>query len=169
MHKLLHNEDNSDIIDSHHNSFSRYIYTLLDVRFMLDLPKIAKQGQQISSVILVDRLPGFVKDPCHLRATYNLESKDDFYLIHLSVAGDLIITCQRCMEEFNLSYDNSTILAVCRNDERAEQLLEYYECIVSSNWQVDLEELIIDELHLYVSPFHPEISDCDSKINEILA
>ncbi|MCA0404107.1 MAG: YceD family protein [Proteobacteria bacterium] len=136
---------------------------------MLHLSELVKHGQQTESILLDERLPVFLKAPCRLTATYNIENKDDFYLVNLNVAGDVIVTCQRCMDEFNLAYDNSIILAVCRSDERAEQLLEHYECIVSSNWHVDLKELIIDELHLYVSPFHQEISDCDNKINEILA
>lgn len=134
---------------------------------MLHLPEMAKYGQQDKLITVNERLPVFLA-PCHLTVNYNVEAKDDYYLIHLGVSGDLNITCQRCMDEFNFSYKNATIIAVCRNDERAEQLLEQYECIVSSNWQVDLEELIIDELHLYVPPFHPEINDCNNEINKFL-
>lgn len=135
---------------------------------MLHLPEMAKQDQQVKLLTVDERLPSFLIPPCHLTVTYHVEAKDDFYLIHLGVAGDLNIACQRCMQEFNFAYNNHTIIAVCRNDERAEQLLEFYECVVSSNWQVDLEELIIDELHLYIPPFHPEINDCDSEINQFL-
>ena len=135
---------------------------------MFYLPEIAKQEQQTKAVTVDERLPDFLLSPCLLNVTYHVEAKDDFYLIHLKVTGDLKILCQRCMQEFNLSYDNHTTIAVCRSDERAEQLLEHYECIVSSNWQVDLQELIIDELHLYVPQFHPAINDCDSEINQFL-
>lgn len=135
---------------------------------MLHLPEMAKQDQQSKVVTIDERLPNFLIPPCHLNITYHVDAKDDYYLIHLQVVGNLNIACQRCMQEFPLSYDNHTTIAICRSDERAEQLLEYYECIVSSNWQVDLEELIIDELHLYVPQFHPEINDCDNEINQFL-
>ncbi|MDI1352598.1 MAG: YceD family protein [bacterium] len=119
-------------------------------------------------VVIEDRLPSFIKKASELDVMYQVEAKDDFYLIHLNVKGDLTINCQRCAQEFILAYDNTTVIAVCRNDERAEQLLELYECIVSSNWQVDLNDLISDELHLYVPLSHEETNDCDSEINQFL-
>ena len=86
----------------------------------------------------------------------------------MEVSGELTVQCQRCIQEFNLKYNNSTTIAVTRNDERAEQLLEHYECIVSTNYQVNLEDLIIDELHLYVPQFHEETRDCDEEVNQFL-
>ena len=120
---------------------------------MLHLPELAKQGQQTKVIIIEERLPGFLIPPCHLNATFYTEPKDDFYLIYLMVTGALNIICQRCMQEFCLPYNNETNIAVCPNDERAEQILPHYECIVSSNWYVDLNELIIDELHLYAPQY----------------
>ncbi len=135
---------------------------------MLHLQDLTKQGQHTKSLVLNERLPNFLSAPCELTVTYHVEYKDKFYLIHLNVSGDLNIFCQRCMQEFTFHYDNKTELAVCRNDERAEQLLEHYECIVSETGQVSLEDMVIDELHLYVPIFHPQITDCDTEINEIL-
>ncbi|HRD70068.1 MAG TPA: metal-binding protein [Legionella sp.] len=135
---------------------------------MLNVQDLAKQNHQTKTITLLERLPGFISPPCHLTAQYTVEAKDDFYLIHLQVVGDLTVICQRCMLEFNLPYDNSTIIAVCRDEDRAEQLLEQYECIAASNWQVDLNDLVIDELHLYVDQFHSQIEDCDEEVTKIL-
>ncbi|CZH41933.1 TPA: metal-binding protein [Legionella pneumophila subsp. pneumophila] len=135
---------------------------------MMHLQELAKHGQQEKEVILNERLPSFVSPGCHLHASYHIEAKDDFYLIHLRVQGNLNSICQRCMENFTVCYNSSTVIAVCRSDERAEQLLSQYECLVSSNWQVDLNELIIDELHLYAPQVHPDINECANEINEIL-
>ncbi|QMT60483.1 DUF177 domain-containing protein [Legionella sp. PC997] len=135
---------------------------------MLHLQEMVKQGQQTKKVTLSERLPNFITSPCQLDTTYHVEAKEDFYLIHLHVKGDLLIQCQRCLDEFNFPYDNMTVVAVCRNDERAEQILEHYECIVSENLQVSLEDVLIDELHLYAPQFHPRIDDCSSEINQIL-
>lgn len=135
---------------------------------MLHLQELVKQDQQTQVVVVNDRLPDFLGAPCQLEVNYRVEMEDDFYLIHLRTTGVLQIICQRCMDGFPFSYDNETTIAVCRNDERAEQLLERYECIVSSTWSVDLLELIVDELHLYAPLFHPENNDCGSEINKIL-
>lgn len=135
---------------------------------MLFLPETAKAGQQVQILSFNERLPHFLRSPCQLTVTYQAEGKDDYYLIHLDVTGKLIIECQRCMHEFNFNYENHTTIAVCRSDERAEQLFELYECIVAVNWKIDLEELIIDELHLYVPEFHPQINDCNNEILQFL-
>lgn len=135
---------------------------------MLHLQEMVKQGSQNRTIILSERLPNFITAPCHLHVTYQVEAKEDFYLIHLHVTGELPLQCQRCLDEFNFPYDNRTVVAVCRNDERAEQILEHYECIVSANLQISLEDVLIDELHLYAPQFHAEMCDCSSEINQIL-
>jgi uncharacterized protein len=135
---------------------------------MLHLQEMAKQAQQMTTVTLNERLPNFLTSPCSLEVIYQVEAKDDYYLIHLCVKGHLHLQCQRCLDEFNFLYNNETEIAVCRNDERAEQVLEHYECIVSANLQVRLEDVLIDELHLYTPQVHPKISDCRGEINQFL-
>ncbi|MFT4058426.1 MAG: metal-binding protein [Legionella sp.] len=135
---------------------------------MLHLQELVKHGQQSQKVTLSERLPHFVTAPCTLNISYRVEAKSDFYLIYLHVNGLLHLQCQRCLEEFDYTYDNDTVIAVCCSDERAEELLELYECIASPHFQVRLEDLIIDELHLYALQFHPEITDCSSEINQFL-
>lgn len=135
---------------------------------MLYLQELAKHGPHNQEITLSERLPSFLASPCHLNVAYQVEPKDDFYLIHLEVRGELEVTCQRCLNEFKLMYNNPTTIAVTRNDERAEQLLEHYECIVSTNYQVSLDDLVVDELHLYVPQFHEETKDCDGDVNQFL-
>ncbi|CAM2897653.1 YceD family protein [Legionella worsleiensis] len=135
---------------------------------MLHLPELAKQSQQIQTVTVHERLPSFIHGPCQLTVALSVEAKDDYFLLHLHTNGVLQVICQRCLSEFPSSYDNKTTVAVCRSDERAEQILELYECVVASNWQVDLLELVVDELHLYAPQFHTEIEDCSSEVNDIL-
>ena len=135
---------------------------------MFYLQEMAKQGQRSKSVTLSERLPDFITSPCNLQVSYHVEEKDGIYLIHLHVMGMLSLQCQRCLDEFNYHYDNNTVIAVCRDDARAEQLLEHYECIVAPDLQVSLDDLVIDELHLYAPQFHPDVNDCKSEINQFL-
>lgn len=136
---------------------------------MLHLQDLAKQGTHSTALTLTERLPNFLSAPCHLNVTYQVESEDDFYLLHLEVNGPLVVTCQRCMQEFNHPYNNQTTIAIAHSDERAEKLLEQYECIVSTNGQINLDDVLIDELYLYAPEFHPDINDCDSVVNQILS
>lgn len=135
---------------------------------MLHLQEMIKYGQQANTVTLSERLPTYLAAPCQLQVTYQVEMKDDFYLIQLHVTADLAVQCQRCLGEFIYPYDNRTEVAVCSTDERAEQVLEHYECIVSANFQVRLEDVLIDELHLYAPQFHYEMNECNSETNQIL-
>lgn len=135
---------------------------------MFHLQEMVKHGQQTKTIIVSERLPHFIAEPCTLQVNFHVEARDDFYFVHLHVVGVLHLQCQRCLDDFNYPYDNNTVIAVCRDEKRAEQLLENYECIVSSNLQVSLEDLITDELHLYAPQFHPEITDCRREINQFL-
>lgn len=135
---------------------------------MLNLQDLAKQNRHQQTIVITQRLPAFMTGPCTLNVDYLVESKDDYYMIQLHVQGDLNIICQRCLEEFAYSYDNTTQIVVCSNDARADQLLEQYECIVAANLKVELEDLVIDELHLYAPQFHPDINECSSAIQQIL-
>ena len=130
--------------------------------------ELAKCGAQKDEIILEERLPPFIKAPCVVKVTYSVEMKDDFYLLHLQTDGDLEVSCQRCMDDFKLAYKNTTILAICRSEARAEQLLEHYECIVSSNWQIDLDGVLTDEIYLYVPQYHAEAKECNPIVTKIL-
>ncbi len=135
---------------------------------MLHLQDLAMQKEHTRKLTLSERLPDFLLAPCVLDVTYGVQAEDDFYLIHLRVDGVITLLCQRCMHEFSYPYTNQTTIAVCSTETRAEALLEHYECVVSSDGLVALEDLIIDELHLYVPQNHPDIQQCDEDVTHIL-
>ncbi|TAL64053.1 MAG: metal-binding protein [Legionella sp.] len=134
---------------------------------MLHLNDLVKQDQHTKELSITERLPSYIATPCHVKVTYQVEAKDKFYLIRMNVCGDLTISCQRCLDEFVFPYENQTEIAACRTDERAEQLLEMYECVVAPMDQVDLTDLVVDELHLYAPLFHAQASDCADEITQI--
>lgn len=136
---------------------------------MLCLQEMAKKGQHNKIVTLNERLPHFITGPCTMDLIFEVEAREDFYLIHLEAKGRLPIQCQRCLDKFDFSYENKTEVAVCSSEKRAEKLLEQYECTVSETLQISLEEVLIDELHLYAPQFHATISDCNNEINQFLA
>jgi len=114
------------------------------------------------------RLPANIEPPCSLLCEFQVQSVDNYFLLHLKVEGDLNIICQRCLHTFNHHYHNSSTLAVCDNDELAERLLPQYESVVATNNQVDLIELLSDELYLYSPDMHPEIDQCDRSVEQYL-
>lgn len=135
---------------------------------MLNLVETVKQGPRLEILHLTERLPRFLISPCIMRVSYHAEVKDNVYLLHLDVSGVLNVICQRCMENFAAPYQNKTTLAVCADETEAQRLLENYEPIVAPRGQVNLEDLTIDELYLYAPSFHPMVTECDERINNLL-
>jgi uncharacterized protein len=107
------------------------------------------------------RLPFFVSSPCELTYNYTIKPHQDFYILDLALEGTILITCQRCLSEFDYFFKHQSEIAVCRKDEMAEKLMATYECIVSNSYEIDLDEVITDELHLFCPEKHAEFSDCD--------
>jgi uncharacterized protein len=128
---------------------------------VINLKVAAKKGiEQSITVDLRERLPENITGPCHLKCDYSVQSQGAYFLLTLKVSGQLALVCQRCLNEFTQAYSNETTLAVCSDDDVANQLMRNYECIVVNNAEVDIIELLTDELYLYSPLHHPEISDC---------
>lgn len=115
---------------------------------------------------LSERLPPHIISDCILDCEYLVQRCRDYYLLKLDVSGILTIQCQRCLGEFTHPYDNQTELAICRDEVTAENLMEQYECIASSQDEVDLASIVTDELHLYAPEKHAELIECTSKMPE---
>lgn len=127
--------------------------------------KIASKQLESSRVQLnlSERLPFHIVSDCALVCDYFVRSYPDYYLLTLDVSGVLSIQCQRCLEIFQYDYSNRTELAVCRDETTAENMMEQYDCIVSSHHEVDLGAIVTDELHLYAPEKHPELIECTGK------
>jgi len=127
---------------------------------LLNLNKSINQSEQSVQVVISTRLPTHIQSPCNLTCRYDVKRADNYFLLTMAVSGELIITCQRCLQDFNYAYSNELDLAICPSDEVAEKLMSSYECVVAQSNQVDLSELICDELYLYAPQFHPNRSEC---------
>lgn len=166
--KLIEKAPGSSISgDKGYNVAANIIF--LEVDDMLHLPDLSKQGQQTDRVTIDTRLPQFISGPCQLTVTYEVTAEDDYFLLRMNVSGPIQCICQRCMQEYSYDYDNTTLLALCLTEERAEQLLDQYESIVVPQNQVKLSELVTDELHLYAPEFHPDEEDCKGEVMQILS
>lgn len=115
------------------------------------------------------RLPSYLKPPCILQCQYHVEKRDNYYLLTLNVSGELTVTCQRCLQEFTYPYSNETQIAICSSEQQADELMAYYECLVSAIPEVDIDELVTDELHLYVPESHSDTTLCDPTIAAFIA
>ena len=138
--------------------------------FKICLKTQAKQGTSDSiQVQLQDRLPLRIQAPVALTGQFQVKNYNDYYLLTHQVAGVLTINCQRCLTAFQYDYSNTTELAVCRSEIIAEGLMEHFECIVATEDEVDLAEILTDELYLFSPEKHEDLADCDVEIRRWLS
>lgn len=121
------------------------------------------------AIKLQERLPEHIVGPCDLSCTFQVEHYDSYFLLTLHVNGILTVICQRCLQSFQYNYENESKVAICVNDATAEMLMEQFECIVASDSQVDLMDILTDELYLFTTEKHPNIADCDAKISQLIS
>ncbi|MFC3907469.1 YceD family protein [Legionella dresdenensis] len=118
---------------------------------------------------LTERLPEKIHSPCEVDCAYQITARDGYYLLDLTVKGDLVINCQRCLKEFHALCDSNVMIALCETDEQANELMESYECVVLSNrYQFDLLETVTDELYLCTPDYHADFNDCDPQTERYL-
>ena len=117
------------------------------------------------TVKLCERLPSHIISECTLDCEYLVQRLPAYHLLKLTVSGNVTIQCQRCLEPFTYGYDNQTEVAICRDEETAEKLMEHYECIVASQNEIDLVPILTDELHLYAPEKHAELIECKEKLS----
>jgi uncharacterized protein len=131
--------------------------------------KAANADAETFRVEISERLPANIAGPCLIEGDYTFQFFSTYYLLTLTIAGDLTVICQRCLHEYPHHYSNTSVLAVCESDELANTLMNDYECVVVKDNQVDLIELITDELHLYSPENHLNYEDCDSEVNQFIS
>lgn len=129
----------------------------------------AKQQQIREDVlILTHRLPDWIASPCQVTYQMSVQLVDNYYLMKLDVTGSLMVTCQRCAQEFAHDYHNQTSIVVCPDDAVAQSLMSRYECIVEPSARIDLQEIITDELYLFCQEKHEDEQHCALQMHTIV-
>ncbi len=125
-------------------------------------------GSRTVVIPILERKPARVSSPCEVSCEFSVEALPDYYLLTLHVNGVFDIACQRCLASFQETYTNQTQLAICANDDVAENLMASYECIVVKDYQVDLIDIVTDELHLFLPEKHSDLAECDAEISGLI-
>ncbi len=116
---------------------------------MIALKTVSKRAEPtVMTFDIKERLPNWVSSPCHLTCSFVVTSISDYYLLKFDVKGRLSLTCQRCLEEENIEYQHSAEIALCHTESRADALMAIYDAIVVEEDMLDMEAVIVDELHL---------------------
>lgn len=149
---------------THNKSKSRdehWLITEKKIREALQQAKPTSPTIQHAEFRLSERLPPFIKAPCNVVCHFSFAREADYYLLHMEVDAELIITCQRCLSDFNYLYHNSVIIALCTSEAIADRIMTHYESVVLAP-SINLDDLIIDELFLYAPQKHESDKHCMS-------
>lgn len=117
---------------------------------------------------LNERVGSRIELPCTLTCSLQVEKHPNFFLVMLGVKGHVTVNCLRCLHPFVHDYCNQTVLAVCKSDTFAAQLMETYECIVAESEQLDLTDILVDEVLLYCPERHQNVADCDDEVSQYI-
>ena len=146
-----------------------YFKMLYPVKMLITLNSTEKSA--VVELALNARLPDFIAQSCRFKCEYHICPVENYHLLTRVVAGllshPLVITCQRCLNDFFYHYDHSTTLAIAYSEELANQLMNVteYECIVATDNQIDLVEILTDDLYLYLPEKHLDLTQCDAEMS----
>jgi len=82
------------------------------------------------------------------------------------ISLDIVLICQRCLEELNISLKVRFNLAFVRNEKQGEELDSNYEIYVTEEDELATHDLISDEILLSIPMVPTHDYDCIKDINE---
>ena len=79
---------------------------------------------------------------------------------------DIVLTCQRCLDNLSIALKVNFNLAFVRNDQQSEELDSHYEIYVIEEEELATHDLISDEILLSIPMVPTHDYDCIKEINE---
>tara|TARA_R110002049_G_scaffold83933_15_gene213639 strand:+ start:158 stop:667 length:510 start_codon:yes stop_codon:yes gene_type:complete len=120
---------------------------------MLDVRQAAVRGVTVSGALkpldLQRFRPLLAADEGTIAAEFNFSRDDERrYVMRVAVTADVVVTCQRCLEEMPQQLSSESTLAIVWTDEEAAHVPRQLEPLIvleppSSLWDVVEEELIL--------------------------
>ncbi|SVD77096.1 uncharacterized protein METZ01_LOCUS429950 [marine metagenome] len=78
---------------------------------------------------------------------------------------DIVLPCQRCLEELHIALNINFTLAFVRHEEQGEELGSHYEIYVTEEDELKTIDLISDEILLSIPMVPMHDYDCMAEIN----
>ena len=107
-----------------------------------------------------NRLPSHLVCPYSISGFFKVKQCSNFWLLSIEASGILQLTCQRCLHSFSHHWQQHIEVAVCLQDEIAQQLMTDYETLVMPDLKINFSDIIIDELHFSLPEKHFDDQDC---------
>lgn len=131
----------------------------------LDLLAAAEAGRELRGRIRVASLarvlPLLATPAGELQVDMSLgKDPDGTYCLSGSIRGNIVLQCQRCLEEMNRALDIDFRLGLVRSQEQAERLARRYEPLLVTAEPASIADIVSDEV-LLTMPFAPVHEDTD--------
>lgn len=121
------------------------------------LKTLAKQAEPIQLALTVtERLPYYIQAPCELHCEVLVQPGRNYYVLNLKSKGQVLIQCQSCLKDFTYDFNHTSELALCHNEEIANQMMNSMDCIVQTGDELDVLEIATDDLHLFCPEKHEQ-------------
>lgn len=89
------------------------------------------------------------------------QDEDKRYLLHLMIRADIVILCQRCLENMPLHLASTSSLAIVWTEEEATHLQRHLDPVIVKDTHCDLWQIVEDELILNLPPYnYHDAADC---------
>ncbi len=124
----------------------------------LDVRKAATRGVSVRGTLKPLDLQRFrsllASDDGVIQAELSFfRDEENRYLIQLAVKADVIVTCQRCLEQLPIPLTCENTVAVVWTDEQAAHLPRHLEPLIVDEEGCKLWDVVEDELILALPPF----------------
>ena len=137
----------------------------------LKLFNFAKKEVSLSGQYHISDFPRIIeiasnkKDNVIVELSFYLEN-DKTPCIDGIIKLDIVLPCQRCLEELHIALNINFTLAFVRHEEQGEELDSHYEIYVTEKDELKTIDLISDEILLSIPMVPMHDYDCIIKINE---
>ena len=119
---------------------------------------------QISDLARVSEIASNKTDNININLSFYLDN-DKTPCIDGIISLDIVLICQRCIEELNISLKVRFNLAFVRNEKQGEELDSNYEIYVTEEDELATHDLISDEILLSIPMVPTHDYDCIKEIN----
>jgi len=137
----------------------------------LKLFNFAKKEISFSGIYQVSDLPKISeiarnkKDNVKVDLSFYLEN-DKTPCIDGIIQLDIILACQRCLDDLSIALEVNFNLAFVRHNQDSEELESHYEIYVIEDEELATHDLISDEILLSIPMVPTHDYDCIKEINE---
>jgi len=138
----------------------------------LELRKLAVREAEVSVVLRPQDLQRFrpllASDEGAIRVELQCHRDEEMRsLVTVKVEADVVVTCQRCLEDLPRGIASENTLAVVFTDEQAAHLPKHLDPLIVPEQSCNVWDLVEDELILALPPFsYHDTHECRQRITD---